>query len=194
MAGLVMGLGCDASDDSVDVERIDGRNVGAFGNDHGYVAVTLQDADVPMLPGTAEIGVRLYYGGCFEEFYRRDHQWRADGERGASVFDSAMRGDLCDDEGDDGVGCTVVDLHQNLRGDAKLVADYEVDGPLDGRTLRVGPLPTRGLAGCDSESPVYAGQLEIWGYAADGSVSWTASVEGIPAHQDDAPVVVVGGS
>jgi len=193
MTGLVVGLGCDASDDSVDVERIDGRNVGAFGNDHGYVAVTLEDAAEPMLPGTVEIGVRLYYGGCFEDFYRREHQWRADGERGGSVFDSAMRDDLCGDD-EDGVGCSVADLHQNLRGDAKLVADYEVDGPLDGRTLRVGPLPTRTLAGCDPEVPVYAGQLEVWGRAADGTVLWTASVEGIPAHQDDAPVVVVDGS
>lgn len=166
------------------------ENVGAFGNDHGYVAVTVDAETTVDLGPTRSIELRLYYGGCFADFYRHNPQWRLDGDDGAAVFDSALETDLCTTDTFDRVACSVESIRQDLDGgDEKLLIAYDINELEAGQDLRIGPLPTPALAGCDSTGGVGAGQLSAWGLDASGGLLWSADVPHLSAEQYGVPVM-----
>jgi len=189
LAMLMVGAACDELPPEPPSTRIDGANVNAFGNRHGYVEVLLLDGIGASVEGTRAIDVVLDYGPCFEAFYKSDPSWTAEGVSGSPVFDSALT-DLCAQEGPELARCEVAEIIQQP-DNGKLLVDYELAGLQDGQRLRVGPLPTRGLARCPNDAAVFAGQITMFGLNDQGSLLWRATAANVPAWQDASRELVV---
>ncbi|MCH9685749.1 MAG: hypothetical protein K0V04_30230 [Deltaproteobacteria bacterium] len=181
----LLGLGLLAACEPVEPNTTRESNIGALGNDHGYVEVTLT-SDSASLDGTDVVEARLHYGsGCFASFYRVSPEWSAEGERGGPIFDDAIAS-LCDSSDLELASCEVIDIRQELirLSTSKLIVTFEVEGSLEGRTLRIGPLPTPTLADCDLSTGVGGGSIDAWGRNDDGAVLWQTGQVSVPLDQD----------
>ena len=151
---------------------------GSLGNGHGVVLVELlraPDADEDPFVDTARVEVSLLYLGCLIDFYEAEPAWRRDGADGSAVFDSALAEGLCDPASAELVECTVADIVQELEVTSALTVTYEVTGPLEGRRLRFGPLPTLELAACaDGGQPIVrvGSNGSVRGVDASGTTVW----------------------
>lgn len=165
-------IGVDSSEDSSDGggEASDtglGSESGADDGPltHGFVWLELQRSEsqsADPFVGTEQISVRLTYGECLAAFYEAHPELRAEGFEGAAIFGRMGAGAegwfdrLCSaDPGTTEVPCRVKEIEQELDADVPaLVVIYEVVGEVEGRRMRVGPLPTTQNAECTRELAV----------------------------------------
>ena len=130
--------------------------------DHGTVQIRL-NANVPSeLPfsGTTRIDVQVTYKDCLEQFYTTtNNQFAFDGVEGAEVL-ALWQPRLCDQsEFGESVACEIGSIQQITSGGRlRLNISYDVSSDdIEGRTVVVGPLPTRDLVagsqGCEVSSP-----------------------------------------
>ncbi len=123
--------------------------------------------------GTTQVSVTLLYLQCLRDFYDAHPQWSQDGPDGAVAFEAAMT-ELCVPEAD-GIECSVAEIRQELDVVRQLTVVYDVQPPIEGGTLRFGPLPTAGLAGCaDGGLPIVrvGSNGAVRGLDGAGDVVW----------------------
>ena len=175
-----------------------GYDPGSLGNDHGVVLVEFQrhaSATEDPFVGTAQIEVTLGYLGCLFDFYENNPEYQQQGREGQIIFGDALGPGLCEPLTPETIECSALSIFQSLDVAAFLSVIYDVSGPIEGRRLRFGPLPTAALTLCgDGELPaviVVTGSV-IRGFDAAGDVIWQ-TVSFFPhqaATDQSAPITV----
>jgi hypothetical protein len=137
---------------------------------HGAIKIQFARAEnQPTDPfgATTMIDVVLAYGECLIDFYEENPNWRQDGPDGGPVFESAPG--VCDDDSPGSLACVVESIVQELEVTNTLRVQVSVLDPsqIDGRVLRVGPLPTAEMTGCDPRVSVQSvsgsnGVTAVW--------------------------------
>lgn len=157
----------------------------ASGLAHTYVKLQLfrgLGEDANPFGGTGRVAVDLVYGDCILDFYARHPELTAAGAEGRQVFGSLAEGGegwtdrLCAPD-DDFATCGVVSISQSLLDvpEFKITVVYAVEDNIEGRMLRVGPLPTTATANCGAGGlpEVRAGAQLATGLDGTGATIWT---------------------
>jgi hypothetical protein len=163
---------------------------------HGVVSVRFASHPSPDIDPYGEIDslwVEVAYLDCLAGLYADHPELRMDGEAGVTVFGGSgvggegWRDRLCVEvTGDTEVGCRVDAFDQDLDVQPpRLSVLYSLFGSIEGRRLRIGPLPTVDTSGCDADAPMVEvvrvigqiGQIDLWDtQAIPGAVSPTVAV------------------
>lgn len=171
---------------------------GSLGMGYGVILLELHpgqsETEDPFI-GTSSIQVTLIYLECITVFYNTEMQWQQDGMEGPEVFEAARSMGLCDPGDSTLVECEVAEIRQELDTATQLSVFYDVSGPLEGKRLRFGPLPTAGLAACEAGSlPIVrvGNSAAIRGLDATGEPLWvTESFDPAEAATDQgAPITI----
>lgn len=150
---------------------------------HGFVWLELERSEsqsADPFVGTEQLAVELTYGECLAAFYEAHPELRAEGFEGAAIFGRMGAGAegwfdrLCSaDPGATEVACRVQKIEQKLDADVpSLVVIYEVLREIEGRAVRVGPLPTTQTAECMGELAI-VGVGVVVGEGEDNADVWT---------------------
>ncbi len=178
------GDGDDAAGDDDDAGTGD-AGPDASGLTHTYVKLQFQrglgEASNPYV-GTGRVTVDLVYGDCILDFYTRHPELTAAGLEGHRVFGPLAEGGegwtdrLCSPD-DEFAQCGVVSISQSLLDvpEFKMTVVYAVEDDIEGRMLRVGPLPTTATANCGAGGlpEVRAGAQLATGLDGTGATIWT---------------------
>lgn len=174
----------DGADDGDD-DGIGDADPDASGLTHTYVTVEFhrgQSEDRAPYGGTGRVTVNLGYNDCILDFYARHPELRADAPEGHAIFGPLAAGGegwsdrLCARE-DGFATCGIVSISQSLLDVPVFgfTVVYAVEGDLEGRRLRVGPLPTTETAMCGAGAlpSVRAGADFVIGVDGTGTMLWT---------------------
>lgn len=125
---------------------------------HGYVKIQFtraaSESENPF-EGTQQVVLQMEYEECYQNFYTVNPNWQIDGEDGELVFGTeedggeGWRDRLCSEDVGGRAECEVAEFQQLLDGGSRLTVTYNLNGPLEARTLLFGPLPLADLAECE---------------------------------------------
>lgn len=153
---------------------------------HGYVRIQFaratSEASNPY-EGTAQVQLQMAYEDCYQNFYTTNPNWAIDGVDGSLVFGTledggeGWRDRLCEEDEGGRAECEVVEFQQLLDADSRLTVTYNLNGPLESRTLLFGPLPLADLTECEGGlSPrVRLNVGGTRGLDANGQQVWSAT-------------------
>lgn len=148
--------------------------------------------------GTASVSITMTYRACLGDFYDANPSLRQTGPDGELIFGTLELGGegwsdrLCDAAETPGLAsCDVESIEQRLDPVKQLTVRYAIDGSLENRLLRFGPLPTKETAGC-LDPIVRAAVGGVKGYDTSGAVIWeVTSIEPLDAVTDQGGEIVV---
>lgn len=105
--------------------------------------------------------------------YDGNPDYRIRGVHGEPVFTDAHT-ELCAPGDPPFAECSVAEIWQELDIASQLTVFYDVTGPLEGRRLRYGPLPTEALAACEGDVPrvIVGSNGAARGLDAEGNTLW----------------------
>ncbi|MEM7153922.1 MAG: hypothetical protein AAF799_13820 [Myxococcota bacterium] len=151
---------------------------GSLGNDHGVVRFEFYPSIIApddLLEGTATVEITMRYGECLIGFYQTNPHYRQHGVDGEQVF-LGVGNDLCATGDPELAECVDVQVQQEVDVAYQLTVETTITGPLEGRQLRFGPLPTADLTQCDGPLPFPIAEIHSNGSArgldAAGEALW----------------------
>ncbi len=177
--GLVCAVavgGCDEEGSTEDgaAPSDDGDAGNLLVGDDGAIRLQLErspNATVDPFAGTVQVSVTGTYLECLVEFYHAYPDQQQRGTQGAVEFTEAMA-DLCQSE-PGGIECSVAEISQEMDVARQLTVVYDVRPPLEGGTLRFGPLPSADVVTCSTGAPVrLSGPAAVHGLDAEGRTVW----------------------